>query len=236
MGAAVAVIAVLAIGPASASGAMTLGSTQSANTACAAPNTVDVQTAVTPGVNSYTVPAGGGVITSWQHQARQIAGALLKFKVLRPLSPLAGAASFQFVGESAFQAVPQPIFYDFPVRIPVNAGDRIGLATASNAATAPPACNTGGETIADEVYEGADGSSTLNPFNTFRLNISAKLEPDADKDGYGDETQDKCATDAKTQGTCPPPSNKCKKGKKKKKKKKRSASAAKKKKKKKKKC
>jgi len=31
------------------------------------------------------------------------------------------------------------------------------------------------------------------------------LEPDADHDGFGDETQDQCPTHASTQGPCPPP-------------------------------
>ena len=45
-----------------------------------------------------------------------------------------------------------------------------------------------------------------------RLLLSAQLEPDADHDGYGDETQDQCPTDAATQGPCPlvtpPPADK----------------------------
>jgi hypothetical protein len=209
---------VLAAMPAaSAQGAshVTLGFTQSSNTACAAANTVDVQTAVGPGVNSYTVPPGGGVITAWQHSARDIDGALLKFKVLRPGGPLVGPAPFYAVGESAFMSVAEPIDHNFATRIPVNAGDRIGLATAANAAASPPACNTGTSTTADEVYEGADfalgGTSTLSPFNNFRLNVSATLEPDADCDGFGDETQDKSIAKS-----CAPAKKKCKKKKKKK--------------------
>lgn len=230
-------LAVLAAASAAApaSGAITLGQTTSSNTACAAPNTLDVQTAAGPGVPSYTVPAGGGVIVSWQHQARQIAGAQLKLKVLRPTSALAGAATFTVVGESAFQGVPQAISYSFPVRIPVQAGDRIGLVTASNAATSPPACNIGTAVPADEVYEGADftSSGTLNPFNTFRLNIAATMEPDTDGDGFGDESQDNCKGAKGANDGCPagkgPDTTAPKKCKKKKGKGKKSAAAAKKK-------
>lgn len=206
-----------------ANGAITLGQTTSANTACAVPGAL-VQTAVTAGVPSYTVPPGGGVITGWQHQARQIAGAQLKLKVLRPTSNLFGPATFSFVGESAFQAVPEPILYSFPVRIPVAAGDRIGVGIAPNAGTSPPACNTGNETNADEVYEGADftTSGTLSPANTFRLNIQATLEADTDGDGFGDETQDNCKGAKGANNGCPPATapkadakKKCKKRKKK---------------------
>ena len=35
-----------------------------------------------------------------------------------------------------------------------------------------------------------------------RLNVAADIEPDADHDGYGDETQDACATDPSRQGSC----------------------------------
>ena len=223
---------VLAVAAAPAKGATLLGFTQSSNTACGAPNTVDFQTASTPGV-SYIVPSKG-VITSWQHDARQIAGAVLKLKVGRPLSALAGPASFLAVGESIFENVSQVGPHSFNTRVPVLAGDRIGLATAGNAAGSPPACNTGTSTPADEVYEGADfavgTSATLNPFNNFRLNISALLEPDADSDGFGDETQDRCPTNASTQGTCPatPTATTTKKKKCKKKRKKKGAAAAKK--------
>ena len=37
----------------------------------------------------------------------------------------------------------------------------------------------------------------------FRLNVAADIEPDADHDGYGDETQDCCATDPSRQGPAP---------------------------------
>ena len=44
---------------------------------------------------------------------------------------------------------------------------------------------------------------------------NADIEPDADKDGYGDETQDLCSSDASTQGACPAKKKKkCKKRKK----------------------
>jgi hypothetical protein len=33
--------------------------------------------------------------------------------------------------------------------------------------------------------------------------LNADIEPDADADGFGDETQDLCPTDASTQGACP---------------------------------
>jgi Ca2+-binding RTX toxin-like protein len=39
----------------------------------------------------------------------------------------------------------------------------------------------------------------------FRIDIAAKVEPDSDRDGFGDETQDQCPTNATVQGPCPLP-------------------------------
>jgi hypothetical protein len=39
----------------------------------------------------------------------------------------------------------------------------------------------------------------------FLLDIAAVLEPDVDRDGYGDETQDACLTSAAVHTACPPP-------------------------------
>lgn len=38
-----------------------------------------------------------------------------------------------------------------------------------------------------------------------RVNVAATIELDGDGDGYGDETQDQCLTDAQQQGDCTPP-------------------------------
>ena len=45
-----------------------------------------------------------------------------------------------------------------------------------------------------------------------RFNIAASLEADADNDGFGDETQDQCPTEATTQGPCPVPETSITKG------------------------
>jgi hypothetical protein len=47
----------------------------------------------------------------------------------------------------------------------------------------------------------------------------ADVEPDADRDGFGDETQDQCPSEAATQGACVKPAGTAKKCKKKKRKK-----------------
>ena len=52
-----------------------------------------------------------------------------------------------------------------------------------------------------------DGQAAVPVFflATTSFAYNADVEPDADHDGFGDETQDKCPTDASTQDSCPPP-------------------------------
>ena len=78
------------------------------------------------------------------------------------------------------------------------------------------------------------GSYLVVGGNCCDMAFAVFVEPDADHDGFGDETQDQCPTNASTQGTCPAapvtPVTTVKKKKCKKKKKKHSAESAKKKK------
>jgi hypothetical protein len=226
--------AAIVLSAAPANAAVALGTTQSTNTACASPSYVEVQTILASGGPSLTVPSAG-VITRWEHDARDIDNALLKLKVLRPLGSLFGNAPFLAVGESAYGDVAEPTLHSFLTRIPVQALDRVGAATASNAGGAPPACYVQTNN-SDEIYGAPDFSTTatLSPSTGNRVNVRAFLEPDADGDKYGDETQDSCPTDATVwTGPCPVPATAAKKCKKRKKKGKRhSATAAKKKKKK----
>src|SRR5205085_4335180 len=46
--------------------------------------------------------------------------------------------------------------------------------------------------------QGARGSNAV----AGELLVSADIEPDADHDGFGDETQDQCPSQATTQGPC----------------------------------
>ena len=46
--------------------------------------------------------------------------------------------------------------------------------------------------------------NNVTAFGGLRVNIAAVLEPDADHDGYGDETQDGCPSDAAQQLPCAP--------------------------------
>jgi hypothetical protein len=222
--------AVLFAGSGTASAATTLGETfVPANDFGPTQHLIGLQ-AQSPG-NSYTAPSAG-VITSWSFQASF--GAVpqgLKLKVGHP----AGGAAFTIVGESPPKdPVSNQLNTFTDVSIPVQAGDVIGLwpgTTVPNAHFFRTVGGSGGG------FEGVTHNGDLAPGETDdfsapageQFDVSAKLEPDADHDGFGDETQDQCPTGAATQGACPnsaPAKKKCKKHKKHK----RSAQSAKKKK------
>jgi hypothetical protein len=193
-------LAIPGLVPAGASAAVTIGqSPPGAGTLgpCLAGFST-VQTAVGTGT-SYEVPAGGGVITEWRHQSTLLATGSLAFRVFR--QPQAG--QFTALTDEEHPIAPG-VLNLFPTRIPVLGGEAIGLRTPNN-------------------FDGCLASNTMQPADqrffkspapavgtqiaytqdlVSRLNVAATLEADADKDGYGDESQDSCAGDALTQAAC----------------------------------
>jgi Ca2+-binding RTX toxin-like protein len=57
---------------------------------------------------------------------------------------------------------------------------------------------------ATEPPKGSTQTTTTTLFGT-RILVAANVEPDSDRDGFGDETQDQCPTNASIQGPCPQP-------------------------------
>jgi Domain of unknown function DUF11 len=172
--------------------------------ACVNGPTDEVQPTVTSGP-SYVVPAGGGVITSWTHNARAGAGQMLAMKVFRKI---ADPTTYMVVGHDGPRALAGgAVNGPFLTRIPVLAGDLLGLNNANASASVPNACafSTAGNTfifrngdLADN-QSGAMGGTQPN----YRINISAVVESDADQDGFGDDTQDRCPGVAGTVNGCP---------------------------------
>jgi hypothetical protein len=162
-----------------------------------------VTTSVSDG-NTFTVPAGG-VITSWQTNAGPGADQSAKLKIFRST---AAPATYLVVGQSAFQPITASLLNGpLPVRIPVQSGDYVSILTGASGGpcqtvTANPAdisrATTGGP-------DSANGTNTPfpTPVTKRRANVSAVLEADADRDGFGDETQDQCPSDPSAQGACP---------------------------------
>ena len=148
--------------------------------------------------DQYVVPSAG-VITSWSYQAAA-SPPQLRLKVARPQ----GGDMFLIVGESSPQAPGPNALATYPTRISVEAGDALALTI-----TADGECY---RNVAPSYHwrnlfaDPAVGTSpTFDADNTgLQFDIAASLEPDADHDGFGDETQDQCPTNASTQGPCPP--------------------------------
>lgn len=140
---------------------------------------------------SYEVPSAG-VITSWSTMGPSSSGGSLALKVVRE-GPV---GTHRVMGTSELQAIALQTLNQFRTRIEVVGGDRLALWATSGAACAFSTSNAG-----DVISYG--GSASANPgvgqdyvtslsLPNYRINVSAQLEPDADGDGYGDESQDAC--------------------------------------------
>lgn len=162
-------------------------------------NFVQLQTATIP----YTVPPPGGVITGWSHMGSAEDGSAGsgRLQLWRQVGMTTG---FFLVGRSDLESFTAGIVNSFATRLPVSGGEILGL-RGENAAS------TSGGMAGDNVLELSGGdpaagetrSAVGAPDPVTLVNVSAVLEPDADNDGFGDETQDQCPTNATTQGPCP---------------------------------
>lgn len=132
---------------------------------------------------------GAGILTSWTFRADAfgVEPEPGYMKVLRLVAP----GTFEVVGESTSELL-GPGVHTYPARIPVQAGDRVGLYATSGSFY----CDEGGgeDLIWSLNRNLAVGSSATFAANApgIQVPVSATIEADADADGYGDETQDGC--------------------------------------------
>jgi len=125
----------------------------------------------------------------------------MALKVLRETS-----GEFEVLAESAPGLVLGQPENKFPTRIPVSAGALFGLSSSKSI----PTCfgiGAPGDTLASfnpDVPVGGKAKPFESP-DGILLSLAVVIEPDADGDGYGDESQDGCPQSAATQGTCPAP-------------------------------
>ena len=120
----------------SAAGSTTVGQVSPTNPATEGCGVTDYDIfvpTVTSG-ESYAVPAGGDVITSWSTVGGPSAGRTLTMKVFRPVS----GTNYQVVAHDGPQPI-QPGLNTFAVSIPVKPGDVVGVNSA-NAGSAINAC------------------------------------------------------------------------------------------------
>jgi hypothetical protein len=141
--------------------------------------------------DSYAAPTDG-VITSWSMRGG-IPQTTSRLKVVRRVAQ----GVFFIVGEGDIVSAPAGVLVTSPTRVPVQAGDIIGIHFISGR------CYrfAGGFS-----YASLAGDPTVGTTQTFsvvasplQFDVAANLEPDADNDGFGDETQDACPADPAVQ-------------------------------------
>jgi hypothetical protein len=150
-----------------------------------------------------------GVITEWTVNTNiavesegKLVGEFPRVLQQRLLVLRAEGELFKVVGEAAGGPLNLKGSNTYNARVPVQAGDYLGI--AGNPFTAWCETKEPGDT-----YAAATGGTPVG--SVFRVErssglqvpITARIEPDADGDGYGDETQDQCPQSAAYQTPCP---------------------------------
>jgi hypothetical protein len=157
---------------------------------------------VTP-AEQYSAPSSG-VITSWSFRADPTVSAFIKLKVARS----AGGDDFTIVGESPIKNPVLDTLNTYAVRIPVKAGDFLGLYNdTNNAVLSRDQLGYGYHFSAPgDLPPSASPVTLLGPFGPptgVQFDVSAVLEADCDGDKFGDETQD--ADTSSCNPPAPPP-------------------------------
>jgi hypothetical protein len=102
----------------------------------------------------------------------------------------AGGGAFTGAGTQEYAALSCPDVCTLNARLPVKAGDQIGIDGAAVAVT--DIATVSGANLAAWSPFLADGQTRApdGNYGNFELLMNADIEPDADADGLGDETQD----------------------------------------------
>jgi hypothetical protein len=194
--------------PATGSAAVTIGETldPSAVTASVYCDTGDEPaTFATTALPSGT-PASpiDGVVVRWRFLNKQTAISLRPRVLKQALGGFTGAAG----GD---ETAPFTGLGEFEARLPIAAGDYVGVDFPCSSSAPHPALTErwypgGGASVGYWVPALADGGplrATSYDDVNYSLMMNADVEPDADHDGYGDETQDGCPTKTGTHEQCP---------------------------------
>jgi uncharacterized repeat protein (TIGR01451 family) len=155
---------------------------------------VEMQLRTWDTTNSMVVPAGG-VLTSWSTYTGTTAG---QSAALRVLGTPGNGGMYPVLWRGATHALLTDRLVTVPERVTVHEGDRIAFWHATDTSCAR---------LTGSAYDVVP-ISTLDPpvggeinymglsISGGRIDLSATIEPDADGDGYGDETQDACPQQA----------------------------------------
>jgi hypothetical protein len=179
-----------------------------------------IQLAVAAGAGSSA--SASGVITSWSARSNGNVGQTVKLMVFRDV----GSGSFSAVAKDAttrtLSNVADQLDTFTGTHIPIEAGQSIGVYLPAGSVDScefntSSGADHAGYSLPDGVGEPGEGT----PFDysiydsAVRVNARAVVEPDADRDTFGDETQDHCVGVAGPNDGCaaatPPHKKKCKK-------------------------
>jgi hypothetical protein len=195
-------LAIAASSAPSAAAATEFGSDCAAN--ASEPNVTVVQLQKASGSALPLTAPSAGVLTAWTIRIDPSAFVEESDRVkLMLFRSQANPSKLEAVAESAEATVVHGT-NNFKTRIPVQAGDRLGLYGANSPGTL--ACTTGS---AEDEIGLLRAAAPLGSINTFppvtkdQVPIAAALESDKDGDGYGDETQDGCPQSAAYHEACP---------------------------------
>lgn len=201
--------------PSVASASQTIGQVGDVSTGSCTDDEAYLQKTITGGA-SYS-PSAYGVITSWSAMSKAGADQTVKLMVFRD----DGSNQFSAVARDSvvrtLSSVDDTLNTFTDLRIPIEPSQRIGIyqPAGSKESCEFSSGNSGdlaGYSVPFDVGEPPintpfdySGSDTGN-----RVNASAVVQPDADRDLFGDETQDKCPGKAGPVDGCPL-KKKCKK-------------------------
>jgi hypothetical protein len=154
-----------------------------------------------PGTPSYATPHG--VLTSWRfHSSGDSAAGAVRLKIFRYTGT---DLVFKVLAESSLKTLEPDTAYDFKERIPVDQGDLLGLTAVGDAEVGITVPGTPQNQLAQfgggDIPPGQTGTATI-AWPDLRPSVAATVESDADRDGFGDDTQDKCPVDRATQALC----------------------------------
>lgn len=177
-------------GAASASAVTTIGQLAPGNSPPAtcffpADTNIDYVQPSAVGGPSYVVPAGGAAVTSWSTKAAIGANQQFKLKAFRKV---AEPATYQVVGHDGPHTLASGVLNTFPVNLPVQPGDVIGLHTQVNSGDSACIFDSPGNNVItpDNFGDASDGTNaTFNPNNPFTdssLNLSAVVALKASND------------------------------------------------------
>jgi hypothetical protein len=156
-------------------------------------------------------PTSYGVITSWSHQGDSMVTRTVQLLVLRP-NPAAGATHFIATGKDQVRTTPAGQLNTFRsgVRLAIEPTERLGLYIPGGQPDNNGGCAFILPAGGNVNFPAAMGDPPLNTSVDYsgtiaghRLNASALVEPDTDRDVFGDESQDNCIGTAGTANGCP---------------------------------